>query len=203
MTLERAQAVSGSRLTARRAAEHGGTSLRRRVAAERGCALSSPVRAVSTLHALACGEPAQGRLRTQPSPTYFVVKRRLHEDKQGSLRRGAERCSPAPRRHRGSVGKVLWTIPEADLGNRDRCGQIEACESTVRQVELIQPKVVATRGNFDEASRGMQTGIPRVPVRAGSTAGSRKCSLSASTAARSTRLDAQRAPGGLRQNPSC
>jgi DNA polymerase len=60
------------------------------------------------------------------------------------------------------VANVLKCRPP---GNRDpMADEIEACESHLfRQVELIEPKVVATLGNFStKLLSGKQTGITRV-----------------------------------------
>ena len=100
------------------------------------------------------------------------------------------------------VANVLKCRPP---GNRDPMpDEIEACERHLfRQVELIQPKVVATLGNFaTKLLSGKQPGITRVhgqeqEVDARRAAGPAVSALPPGRGALHA-VDAQRAPGGLR-----
>ena len=78
------------------------------------------------------------------------------EGRAGHRRGHAERAARAPDEGR---------LPGAELtGDGDDVAEVEACESHLfRQIELIQPRLVATLGNFaTKLLSGKQTGITRV-----------------------------------------
>src|SRR5256714_6594670 len=93
----------------------------------------------------------------------------FHEDQQGVPSVG--QAGKLLDRLLGGIGLTRADVYVANVlkcrppGNRDpQPDEIEACESHLfRQIELIEPKVVATLGNFaTKLLSGKQTGITRV-----------------------------------------